>query len=240
MKFDIGIVVALKDEIKTYFKKLTNKKVVNVKNNDFYLFTLDWNDQKINCVLAFCDVGKVNAAICSSLVAECFGVELILNVGSCGAVNPNLKPLDLLLVKQTQYLDVDLVAFNYEQNQIPRRSKLFNIKDHYINSLTQLLAEQDKQTVIARVGSCDQFINVNNIDQLKEKEIDAIDMELAAIAHVCEIFKCDLVSIKLISDQIYYPNNNDTFKKNLSLIDQWFNQHLNDVIKLLVATKDLK
>lgn len=240
MQFDIGIIVALEDEIKTYFKKITNKKVMNIKNKDFYLFTLEWNSQTLNCVLGFSDVGKVNASICSSLMVECFGVDLILNVGSCGTTNSNLKPLDLALVKQLQYLDVDLVAFNYEQNQIPRRSKLFSIKDNYLKSLEQLLDTYNQQTIIAKLGTCDRFINKENINELVEREIDIIDMEAAAIAHACEIFKCDLVCVKLISDLIYESNNESTFKKNLAMIDKWFAKYLNDIIKVLVTNKQQK
>nr|WP_080508254.1 hypothetical protein [Ureaplasma urealyticum] len=80
---------------------------------------------------------------------------------------------------------------------------------------------------MANVGSSDSFINQTNASNFYDEQIDLVDMELAAIAHVCTRMLTPLVSIKMVSEHIMHPSSNqEQFNKNLVLIDKWFNKYL--------------
>ncbi|RCJ00952.1 5'-nucleosidase, partial [Ureaplasma urealyticum] len=47
------------------------------------------------------------------------------------------------------------------------------------------LVKKELKFWIANVGSSDSFINQTNASNFYDEQIDLVDMELAAIAHVC-------------------------------------------------------
>lgn len=226
----IGLIVALNSEIKTFFKQI-KKKVYQINNIDFYLCT----HQNIEFVLVFTDVGKTNASFITALLINNFKPKVILNVGSCGALNDQLQVLDIAIIDQCQYLDVNVSAFGYLKNQIPRLDKFFILDKSYNQQIKNQLIKKKLKCWIANVGSSDTFINRDNISFFYDQQIDLVDMELAAIAHVCTRMLTPLVSIKLVSDNITLPNSNqEQFNKNLSLIDKWFNEHLPSIIEAIL------
>ncbi|WP_303924092.1 5'-methylthioadenosine/S-adenosylhomocysteine nucleosidase [Ureaplasma parvum] len=226
----IGLIVALNSEIKTFFKQI-KKKVYQINNIDFYLCT----HQNIEFVLVFTDVGKTNASFITGLLINNFKPKVILNVGSCGALNDQLKVLDIAIIDQCQYLDVNVSAFGYLKNQIPRLDKFFILDKNYNQQIKNQLIKKKLKCWIANVGSSDTFINRDNISFFYDQQIDLVDMELAAIAHVCTRMLTPLVSIKLVSDHITLPNpNQEQFNKNLLLIDKWFNEHLTSIIEAIL------
>ena len=133
----IGLIVALNSEIKTFFKQI-KKKVYQINNIDFYLCT----HQNIEFVLVFTDVGKTNASFITGLLINNFKPKVILNVGSCGALNDQLKVLDIAIIDQCQYLDVNVSAFGYLKNQIPRLDKFFILDKNYNQQIKNQLIKK--------------------------------------------------------------------------------------------------
>jgi adenosylhomocysteine nucleosidase len=57
-------------------------------------------------VLAWTGVGKVNAAMTTTLLLEHFHPTRVIFTGIAGGVDPNLEPGDLVIAKQTAYHDM--------------------------------------------------------------------------------------------------------------------------------------
>ena len=55
-------------------------------NMDFYEGTLNG----ANVVIVRCGIGKVNAALCTQILADCFCVTHIINTGVAGSLNAKL------------------------------------------------------------------------------------------------------------------------------------------------------
>ena len=57
-------------------------------------------------VLAWTGVGKVNAAMTTTLLLEHFQPTRVIFTGIAGGVDPNLEPGDIVIAKQTAYHDM--------------------------------------------------------------------------------------------------------------------------------------
>ena len=53
--------------------------------------------QGIKVVVLFSGVCKVNAAIASQILIDVFGVDLIINSGTAGGMNPDLEIFDTVI-----------------------------------------------------------------------------------------------------------------------------------------------
>ena len=100
------------------------------------------HSSKYRICLVFTDVGKTNASFITALLINNFKPKVILNVGSCGALNDQLKVLDIAIIDQCQYLDVNVSAFGYLKNQIPRLDKFFILDKNYNQQIKNQLIKK--------------------------------------------------------------------------------------------------
>ena len=89
----IGIIGAMSEEI-TYLKEkieiVTTKKYHRL---DFHVGKYCGN----SIVLVISGIGKVNAAVCTQVLIDHFGVDYIINTGCAGAIHPELGIGDILI-----------------------------------------------------------------------------------------------------------------------------------------------
>ncbi|WP_031489246.1 5'-methylthioadenosine/S-adenosylhomocysteine nucleosidase [Ureaplasma canigenitalium] len=237
----IGMVVALKSEIKNFFEnKIKSKKFYKEGGIDFYLFKVKYYDREQKVVLCFSDVGKVNAAHATSIMINTFKPFIILNVGSSCSIKKDDQPLTLYLIEQTKYLDVDVSAFGYELNQVPRQPTIFWCQKDVFSFVDPILKNSGVILKYGNVGTIDKFIHKDNISNLPcTKNIDLIDMELASIAQVCHKMNTGFVSLKMVSDTIYNDEkSSDQFNQNMDAINKWFENHLFSIIEAISVYKN--
>ena len=108
----IGIIGAMDVEVSSLREKI-NEEHVNILGNDFYIGNI--NDNEI--VLCKCGVGKVNAAIITTLLIKEFEVDFILNTGIAGGYK--LPTETIVLANAVSYDDVDATGFGYMLCQVP-------------------------------------------------------------------------------------------------------------------------
>lgn len=174
-----------------------------------------------NNILVFSDVGKVNAAYTTLLALTQFPkIKNVFNLGTCGT-DKFIKIFDILNVQLTQFVDVDLSAFeDYEINQYPREEKRFYTYSNYFNNLNVLLGDEFN-VVPACIGTSDVFITKENINKYDElKYCQGYDMECAAIAMICKRLNVNFNAIKIVSDNTRNPLNSEQFTENLDTIKQ--------------------
>ena len=76
----IGIIGAMNKEVDTLKAKMEHP-VASVKaGRTFYEGRLGG----VDCVVVVCGIGKVNAALCVQILADCFGVTHVINTGIAG------------------------------------------------------------------------------------------------------------------------------------------------------------
>ena len=156
-------------------------------------------------IVTDCGIGKVNAARTAQLLIDHEAPELIINCGIAGALSTALRPFDLVIGAQLVYHDILDEILTARR---PFASQFASDVD--LRELAQTVYEREVAVgdwaglgcVMGRIASGDQFIN----DAATRDEIAArtgavaVDMESAAIAHVCHMAQLPCLILRQISD----------------------------------------
>lgn len=195
----VGIIGAMKEEIEMIISKMQEIEEVHFGIRTFYVGL--YNDKEIVIVQA--GIGKVNAAVTTTLLIENFEVDYIVNIGVAGGMN-GVKHKDVVISDYVLYHDVDVTKFSdYKIGQIPGSNLLFEADQTLINNTVFILDKLDIDYKIGKIASGDQFVTklesvalVNN----QNDNIFAIEMEAAAIAHVATMYEVPFIVYRSISD----------------------------------------
>lgn len=117
----IGIIAAMEEELKLLVENLDNKTEHDVLGNTYYEGKLG-NHQ---VVLVQSGIGKVMSAMSVAILSDHFGVDVVINTGSAGAVAPGLKIGDVVVADKLVYHDVDVTAFGYDYGQMAAQPLYF-------------------------------------------------------------------------------------------------------------------
>ena len=171
-------------------------------------------------LLLHCGVGKVNAALGVSMLAENFQPHAVFNIGVAGAMRNNeLRPGDIIVSSEVLHHDVDLTAFGYELGQLPSLPKSF-LADPKLLSLAQSIQVEGVRIRIGPIVSGDVFVQDRVLaKRIREQfpEALAVDMESAAIAQSCYRLGLPFIIIRSISDIIGEGTNSSDFNQFLAL-----------------------
>lgn len=196
----LGIIGAMEEELKLLLSEMdleTQKTIANMKFNKGKL----WNNEVVAVV---CGIGKVNAAICTQILASEFNVDKIINVGVAGGISKDIYPGDVVIAENLVEHDMDTTAFGDAPGQIPRMDT-FDFKcDSDLVKAAKKACENIKNinTFSGRIVSGDLFVaDIKKIKWLeKEFNASACEMEGASIAHTCYLNNIPFVVIRSISD----------------------------------------
>jgi len=212
----IGIIGAMPEEISTILKEMKNLIEVKTKIRTFYQGTISNHD----CVIALAGIGKVNAAITTSILIEQFHVDTIINIGVAGGVN-GVKHKDVVISKEVLYHDVDVSKFgSYVPGQIPGSEPLFYADKSLLEKTTKILKDQSIDFKVGKIASGDQFVyqssKIEGVNGLYT-DIYAVEMEAAAIAHTATLYQIPFIIYRSISDLLDDEDQHNDF--NLFLHD---------------------
>lgn len=79
----IGIIGAMEQEVAKIKEKMQDVTITSKACMDFYEGTLE--GKKV--VVVRSGIGKVNAGMCTQILADVFGVEAVINTGIAGSLN---------------------------------------------------------------------------------------------------------------------------------------------------------
>lgn len=197
-----GIIGAMEEEVLALKEKLKVSEVRSIASLEFYVGSL--NNKEV--VLVRAGIGKVNAAICTQLLIDCFNVVAVINTGVAGALSEDLDIGDIVISSDTVQHDMDASGFGYDLGVIPRMAESHFKADKRLIRIAEKASEvlsMKTNVHTNRILSGDQFIS----DHQKKKELVetfkgyCVEMEGAAIAHACYVNKIPFVIIRSISDK---------------------------------------
>ena len=195
----IGILGAMNEEIAPILASLKEYTGEEYASNTFYQATL--NDH--NLTIACTKIGKVASALSAALLIERYGCEIVLFSGVAGSLNKNLHIGDMLIATSCVQHDLDITAFGHPAGFVPG----INIAPKSDESLNQIARQVASQLNIKLfegiVASGDQFVcNVNKKVWIKDAfNADAVEMEGASVAQVCDLMKVPFFVLRAISDE---------------------------------------
>ncbi len=198
----IGIIGAMEEEVELLKEKMTDTVIVEKAGMKFVKGHLKGQ----TAVVVRSGIGKVNAGICTQILADEFQVEAVINTGIAGSLKAEINIGDIVLSTDTMQHDVDAREFGYPLGQIPRMETLAFPADETLRKLAKEVCQQvnpDIQVFEGRVASGDQFVADKEIKNriIENTQAYCTEMEGAAIGQAAYLNKIPYLVIRAISDK---------------------------------------
>lgn len=195
----IGIIGAMEEEITVLANHLEGVEHFSDGGADFISGRYGMHE----VVLVRSGIGKVLAAVTTTLLIDRYHVDYLINTGSAGGIGKGLKIGDVVIANRLAYHDVDVTAFGYEPGQMAGMPLYYEADKTLVQRAE---TASDRVGLDAKVGlivSGDQF--VHSQDQIQcihhlFPEVLANEMEGTAIAQVAFQFRVPFVVIRAMSD----------------------------------------
>ncbi|MFY9858534.1 MAG: 5'-methylthioadenosine/S-adenosylhomocysteine nucleosidase, partial [Exiguobacterium chiriqhucha] len=99
----IGIIGAMEEEVNLLRNELTERTDTEIANYHFYEGYLG----NVEVVILKSGIGKVNAAIGTTLLIDKFKPDVVINTGSAGGFKKGMKVGDVVVSTEVRHHDVD-------------------------------------------------------------------------------------------------------------------------------------
>lgn len=196
----IAIIGAMEQEVAILKDNIENLETTTIANYEYYSGEL--NSQKV--VLVQSGIGKVAATVATALLINNFKPDYVINTGSAGGFDPELKVGDIAIGNELVHHDVDVTAFNYEFGQVPNMPPRFIADETLVEDVTQLIGEMTDITCkVGLIATGDSFMcDPQRIEATRQQFPDmlAVEMEGAAIAQTCHQMNTPFLVIRSLSD----------------------------------------
>lgn len=198
----LGIIGAMDEEVSRIKEVMSDVTVIKKAGMEFYKGKISGKP----AVVVRSGIGKVNAGICTQILADCFEVDAIINTGIAGSLNAKIDIGDIVLSTDALQHDVDAGGFGYELGVIPRMPVSTFKADEKLIALAKTACEKvnpDVHVFTGRVVSGDQFISDREKkDWLLDKFAGyCTEMEGAAIAQAAYLNQIPFLIVRAISDK---------------------------------------
>jgi len=213
-----AVLGAFEREIIMLEHRLTDKQEQRIERMKFAGGKL--NGKRV--VVAWTGIGKVNAAMTTTLLIEHFRPNEVIFTGVAGGINPELSPGDIVIAEKTAQHDSGTLwpdGFEYRGARNPFdgwRNPVFFPADERLLKLAERAAEQvELETIKTSIGeraprivkgvvvTGDVFVASPEkcIELCNELGADAVEMEGAAVAQICYQQGIPCLVIRSISDK---------------------------------------
>jgi adenosylhomocysteine nucleosidase len=175
----IAVIVALESEYKLVKKAIAGRSDIS---------------------LSMCGIGKVNAAIGATSIIERDLPDAIISSGVAGAIDPSLKPMDVIVARQVAYHDV-WCGPGCEPGMVQGLPQYFDCdKEMYDKAMSLSVPGLTIKGGLQISG--DRFIVADDIPSLRSlyPEALSVDMESGALAQTCYLYGMPFISFRIISD----------------------------------------
>lgn len=195
----IGIIGAMDEEIELLQDNMSITNKQEIAGSLFIEGQLNGKD----VVLLKSGIGKVNAAMSTTILHERYQLEAVINTGSAGGFAKELEVGDLVISNLVTHHDVDVTAFQYEYGQVPGMPAMYAADEKLIEKAMQASTKIDVKAARGIIATGDSFMQEEaRVDFVRGKfpEMIAAEMEAAAIAQVCFKYGTPFVIIRALSD----------------------------------------
>lgn len=196
----IGIIGAMEEEVELLRGSLENVTTEEIANCEFTSGTYKGQD----VILLKSGIGKVNAAMSTTLLLQKYQPDVVINTGSAGGFDQNLEVGAIVISDEVRHHDVDVTAFGYEMGQVPQMPAAFR-SDAALMELAEKAVEEvgEHAYAVGLIATGDSFMNDPvRVETVRGHfpDMKAAEMEAAAVAQVCHQFGVPFVVIRALSD----------------------------------------
>jgi len=194
----IAIMGAMREEVEPLLLKMEDVKTTNYAFNTYYEGT--YNGKEL--VVAYSKIGKVFASLTATIMIEKFDCKVLLFSGVAGGISPELKIGDLIIADKLCQHDLDISAFGHPFGFVPE-GDVFVCSDKSLRDIAKDVAkEKDITLKEGTIATGDQFIANNDRKNWISTtfKADALEMEGASVAVVCDALDVPFFILRAISD----------------------------------------
>lgn len=195
----VGIIGAMEEEVTLLREQILNRQTITRAGCEIYTGQLNG----VEVALLKSGIGKVAAALGSTLLLELCKPDWVINTGSAGGLEPTLKVGDIVVSEEVRYHDADVTVFGYEPGQMAGCPAAFVADQALITLAENCIKQLNLHAVRGLICSGDAFIHgAAPLARIRSlfPTVTAVEMEAAAIGHVCHQFKTPFVVVRAISD----------------------------------------
>ena len=193
----IGIIVAMEKELELFLPLLENMEERTVEGRKYFTGNIGIHTVALMKV----GIGKVNAALNTSVLLRSFSPDWILNSGVAGGADSSMHVLDLLVADAVAYHDVWCGPGTKWGAADGCEARIST--DRRICRLAKEVLGNDPHFRHGLICSGDIFVSKQEeVKAIKSHFPDAlaVDMESGAIAQVCSLSGVPFNVIRVISD----------------------------------------
>ncbi|MGD6804167.1 5'-methylthioadenosine/S-adenosylhomocysteine nucleosidase [Rossellomorea vietnamensis] len=196
----IAIIGAMEEEVRLLRENIKDAKEEVIGGSQYTSGRM----HDVEVVLLRSGIGKVNAAMSTAVLLERFKPDAVINTGSAGGFDADLNVGDVVISTDVRHHDVDVTAFGYEYGQVPQLPAAFTADQRLKETAAQSAKEtSDVKVVSGLIATGDSFMNdPARVEAIRDKfdNLQAVEMEAAAIAQVSHQFDVPFVIIRSLSD----------------------------------------
>ncbi|TET21704.1 MAG: purine-nucleoside phosphorylase [Candidatus Cloacimonadota bacterium] len=171
---------------------LKNTKLVN-SNRGLFGYTGMYKDKRVSVQTTA--MGCPSAAIVVEELIQ-LDVQRLIRIGTCGGIGENIKPLDIIAAVAASPFDGTTKTYLDNEPHAPYAT--FEI----LRTAYDVAQEMDMKLRFTGIASVDVFYNPfpDYVPKLREKGIDAVEMETSLIYYLANRSKKEAASFLLVSD----------------------------------------
>ncbi len=194
----LAIMGAMEEEITPLLEYFTDVKTIEFANNKYY----EAKYGNLDVVIAYSKIGKVFSTLTATTMIEKFGCDTLLFSGVAGGINPELKIGDLIVANKLSQHDLDITAFGHPHGYVPGGEVYVNTDENLKNIALEVAKQNDVKIIEGIIATGDQFV----ADEKRKEFIantfnaDALEMEGASVAVVCDALNVPCLILRAISD----------------------------------------
>ncbi|WP_417333355.1 5'-methylthioadenosine/adenosylhomocysteine nucleosidase [Halarcobacter sp.] len=194
----LAIMGAMEEEIEPLLAHFGKAKVTEYADNKYY--EVSYNG--LDIVIAYSKIGKVFASLTASTMIQKFGCDTLLFSGVAGGINPELKIGDLIIADKLCQHDLDITAFGHPHGYVPGGSVLVETTKSLREIAIEVANENGINVIEGTIATGDQFVHSSERKEFIQKTFnaDALEMEGASVAVVCDSLNIPFFILRAISD----------------------------------------
>ncbi len=195
---NIAIMGAMPEEIAPLLEKVGAYKTEEFAGNKYYTATYAGHD----LVIAYSKIGKVFSTLTATTMLQHFGAEVLLFSGVAGAINPNLKIGNLIAATKLAQHDLDITAFGHPYGFVPEGKVFVEADANLISKAKEVASQMGLELMEGIIATGDQFVADKARNEWIGKTFgaDALEMEGASVACVCDAMNVPFFILRAISD----------------------------------------
>ena len=202
----IGILCAGDSELEPFFPEIEECQV----SEKAMLKVYEGKMEGVRVAALFSGVCKVNAAIAAQILIDTYGCEMMINAGTAGAMAKEIQVFDTIVSTECAYHDV---AEDILTDFHPWLPSVYFQADENLLSLAKKAAGElaaSHHTVFGRMVTGETFIEEEKRDEIVKAYAPlCVDMETAAVAHVCYVNRIPFLAVRTATDTAGVGSSND-------------------------------